>query len=236
MKETKGQKIERLEKIIGEQKAELTKVKKDRKRLNYAVKRLEKKREQLSLQSSKEDTAKIKELEKQIGNLKIAVEEKEKAIETLRRSNSSYSAVIKRLKKDLTIKTVMSENEAIGKVVETLCKIKNERPFNGGQLQHFKNGERYFDYSFKDYPDTHIRNAIFSTENLIIQIHPKNGRDLGLLDRIYLEKMIGNRLEYLEAMNEFGQFKKSNPSNDELVEWTYNKGMELLPIYENEIF
>ena len=40
MRETKDQKIERLEKVIDKQKKELSKVKKDRKRLNYAVDRL----------------------------------------------------------------------------------------------------------------------------------------------------------------------------------------------------
>ena len=41
MRETKDQTIARLEKKIEEQKKEMTEVKKDRKRLNYAVDRLE---------------------------------------------------------------------------------------------------------------------------------------------------------------------------------------------------
>lgn len=54
MKETKDQTIARLEEVISKQKAELTEVKKDRKRLNYAVERLETKIDKLSNQSSKE--------------------------------------------------------------------------------------------------------------------------------------------------------------------------------------
>lgn len=54
MRETKDQKIKRLEKAIEEQKQELTEVKKDRKRLNYTVERLEREKEKLSLQSSNE--------------------------------------------------------------------------------------------------------------------------------------------------------------------------------------
>lgn len=66
MRETKVQKIARLEKKVEEQKKEMTEIKKDRKRLNYAVERLERKIQKLSAQSSKEDAAKIKELQNTI--------------------------------------------------------------------------------------------------------------------------------------------------------------------------
>lgn len=66
MRETKAQKIARLEKKIEEQKKEMTEIKKDRKRLNYAVERLERQIQKLSAQSSKEDAAKIKELENKL--------------------------------------------------------------------------------------------------------------------------------------------------------------------------
>ena len=66
MRETKVQKIARLEKKIEEQKKEMTEIKKDRKRLNYAVERLERKIQKLSAQSSKEDAAQIKELENKL--------------------------------------------------------------------------------------------------------------------------------------------------------------------------
>lgn len=232
MKETPIQTIARLEEVISKQKAELTEVKKDRKRLNYAVERLEK--ERLSLQSSKEDVAKMEDLEKQIEELKSAVGEKERGIEIIKGYTEKYWAEIKRLKKDLTIKTVMSEDEAIRKVVDKLCDIMNGHHCDREQLEYFNSGERYF-YLVKGC-SPHISSAIFSTNDLIIRIHPKNGRDLTNLDILYLQKTIGNRMEYLRAMNEFEKFKKTNPSNDELVEWTYNKGMELLPIYEDKIF
>ncbi len=66
MRETKVQKIARLEKKIDEQKKEMTEIKKDRKRLNYAVERLERQIQKLSASSSKEDAAKIKELENKL--------------------------------------------------------------------------------------------------------------------------------------------------------------------------
>lgn len=67
MRETKVQKIARLEKKIEEQKKEMTEIKKDRKRLNYAVDRLERQIKKISSTSSKEDAAKIIELENMLG-------------------------------------------------------------------------------------------------------------------------------------------------------------------------
>ncbi len=66
MRETKVQKIARLENKIEEQKKEMTEIKKDRKRLNYAVDKLKRQNQKLSAQSSKEDAAKIKELENKL--------------------------------------------------------------------------------------------------------------------------------------------------------------------------
>lgn len=69
MKETDEQKIKRLEKIIAEQKEELTEVKKDRKRLNYAVERLKREKEKLSLQSSKKMEQQTQSNQSEIENL-----------------------------------------------------------------------------------------------------------------------------------------------------------------------
>lgn len=91
MKETKDQKIERLEKVIGKQKKELTKVKKDRKRLNYAVERLER---VLKNHSSKEDKKKIALLEKE---LQKANEAAEKRYEKLKRAKIVVDEFYKRI-------------------------------------------------------------------------------------------------------------------------------------------
>ncbi len=77
MKETKDQKIARLEKKVEEQKKEMSEIKKDRKRLNYAVERLERQNQKLSAKSSKEDVEKMRELESQIEELKSAIETKD---------------------------------------------------------------------------------------------------------------------------------------------------------------
>lgn len=93
MRETKDQKIERLEKIIDNQKKELTQVKKDRKRLNYAVERLE---NTLKKHSSKEDKKRIAILEKE---LNVATETAERRYELLKRGKAICNEFYKRITK-----------------------------------------------------------------------------------------------------------------------------------------
>ena len=85
---TKDQrKIERLEKVIDKQKKELSEVKKDRKRLNYAVERLEREKKKAlntltpaAIDLICEYTDKVSEKEKQNEELKSVIIEKEKII------------------------------------------------------------------------------------------------------------------------------------------------------------
>lgn len=87
MRETKDQKIERLEKVIEVQKKEISEVKKDRKRLNYAVERLER---VLNNHSSKEDVAKIKELENMVQSYKDLVPKHNKTVLILKELARRY--------------------------------------------------------------------------------------------------------------------------------------------------
>lgn len=90
MRETKVQKIARLEKKVEEQKKEMTEIKKDRKRLNYAVERLERKIQKLSASSSKEDAAKIKELESKMQSYKDFVPKHNKTVLILKELARRY--------------------------------------------------------------------------------------------------------------------------------------------------
>ena len=91
---TKDQKkIERLEKVIDNQKKELSEVKKDRKRLNYAVERLER---LLKNHSSKEDKKKIAFLERE---LQTANETAENRYKQLIRMSAVGKECCKRLMK-----------------------------------------------------------------------------------------------------------------------------------------
>lgn len=89
---TKDQKkIEKLEEKLAETEAELSKVKKDRKRLNYAVGRLER---VLKNHSSKEDKKKIALLEKELGK---ANETAEKRYKQLKRGKEICDEFYKRI-------------------------------------------------------------------------------------------------------------------------------------------
>ena len=238
MRETKDQTISRLENVIEVQKKELSEVKKDRKRLNYAVERLEKEKEKLSAQSSKDDIEKIKELETQIEELRIAITEKDKAIKDIKEVNSSLKADIDEYRKVTFADYQKYEKEIISCVIDKILEWRRGHVSDYQQLKAYQNGERYYCFDFINYPNLHIYHSIFSTEDLFIRIHPKNGRTLTPIDHELIKKYFENRIEYLWAMKEFENFKRNNPnvSNDELVEWTYNKGMELLPKYEEMIF
>lgn len=91
MRETKVQKIARLEKKIEEQKKEMTEIKKDRKRLNYTVDKLKRQNKKLSAQSSKEDIERIRELDNQIEELKSQIEELKQSIETI--NNEKFTPI-----------------------------------------------------------------------------------------------------------------------------------------------
>lgn len=89
---TKDQKkIERLEEKLAETEAELSNVKKDRKRLNYTVERLGK---MLKNHSSKEDKKKIALLEKELGK---ANETAEKRYKQLKRGKEICDEFYKRI-------------------------------------------------------------------------------------------------------------------------------------------
>ena len=67
--------------MIEVQKKEISEVKKDRKRLNYAVERLEKEKAKAKEKSSSNDIQKMKELKAQIKQLEQSIEEKELEME-----------------------------------------------------------------------------------------------------------------------------------------------------------
>lgn len=91
MRETKDQKIERLEKVIDNQNKELSEIKKERKRLKYAVGRLER---VLKNHSSKEDKKKIALLEK---DLQKANEIADKRYKQLKRGKEICNEFYKRI-------------------------------------------------------------------------------------------------------------------------------------------
>lgn len=205
MRETKDQTIERLKKEVDEQKSELTKVKKDRKRLNYAVEKMKRQMQKLSSQSSTEDIEKIKELEQLIEEQKSTIAEKEnekqkmekRLYQTIEDKDFHYDNLMKRYN------TVREEVKAEydGYVDEALKKIAKFRNYQNNyyiysrNLSAYESGAKY--YMIKENGEEH-EYPMFSTSDLFIQIHPKTGVPLTDIHfKLFKEWSWGN-LDYLQ--------------------------------------
>lgn len=255
MRETKVQKIARLEKKIEEQKKEMTEIKKDRKRLNYAVDKLKRQNEKLSAQSSKEDVKRMSELESQIEELKSAIETKDaemakeeeryqRLLSDYRKINTDVDAIRKEIWKDKNKFEEETMKRAIENIVKSMDGVYSQSWDDKRQLKYFNEGRRYWFYGNND-EDCSIPVqccTMFSTNNLIIAIHPDKGRELSGIDKYAIQRYLYANYKteklYRKAMEELKEFKENNPNvaNEELVEWAYNKGMELLPLYRDMIF
>lgn len=68
-------------------------------------------------------------------------------------------------------------------------------------------------------------------------MNPKTGRKLRRFDFWIIQEKFGNHLKYREAANDFKAFKANNPNLtlDEILNYAYQKGMELLPLYKDYI-
>lgn len=255
MRETKVQKIARLENKIEEQKKEMTEIKKDRKRLNYAVERLERKIQKLSAQSSKEDVKRMRELESQIEELKSAIETKDaemakeeeryqRLLSDYRKINTDVDAIRKEIWKDKNKFEEETMKRAIENIVKSMDGVYSQSWDDKRQLKYFNEGRRYWFYGNND-EDCSLPVqccTMFSTNHLIIAIHPDKGRELSGIDKYAIQRYLYANYKteklYRKAMEELKEFKKNNPNiaDEELVEWTYHKGMELLPLYKDKIF
>ena len=255
MRETKDQTIARLEGVIEEQKKEMTGLKKDRKRLNYAVERLGRQIQKLSAQSSKEDIKKKKELESQIEELKSAIEEKEtemakkeeryqQLLSDYQKINTDIDAIREEIWGDKQKFQAETMEIVVGKIIDSMEGIYRQSHDDKRQLKYFNDGRRYWFYGDDDedckYPAQCC--TMFSTSYLIIAIHPDNGRELSGIDKYAIQRYLNANYKteklYQKAMDELKEFKDNNPNipNEELVEWAYHKGMELLPLYRDMIF
>ena len=258
MRETKDQTIERLEKVIDNQKNELSEIKKERKRLNYAVERLEREIQKALLKSTPYDseliceyTDQLQEQKKLNEELKAIITEKEKVIadkeeryNTLLSQFNEKKADENEIRKQIWGDKKAFEQDTIKRIIEKIVLtwdgMYRQSREDREHLEKFNNGEHYYSDLMKGYP-IHINAAMFSVDTLIIGINPNNGRELSCIDKYaisYYLKFCYEQLVYKKALNELEKFKAANPNctNDKLAEWTYHKGMELLPLYRDKIF
>lgn len=239
MRETKDQTIARLEKIIGEQKTELSELKKERKRLNYAVERLEKQVKVLP----KENSIKIKELEEQIKVLKLTIEQKDEEIAKMEKNHNQMiknkDSKYKRLKIEHQNAREIVKTEYDGYVWKTLKEIINYRkckPINKHNIYRYEQGDKYY---------SDVRNGgeekipIFSTTDLFIQIHPKTGNPLTPLHFEILKEWAYLNMDYGQFFYQYEEWL--NKPNVYIPEETkvgsaYIVGKKLLPYYEHLLF
>lgn len=261
---TKDQKkIERLEEKLAEKEAEISQLKKDRKRLNYAVERLEREKKKalneltpaaIDLICEYSETANKKE--KETEELKAIITEREKTIanreERYNLLLSQYNekkadedAIREKVWKDKKQFESDTVKKAVDRIVETWDGIYRRSWDDRKQQKYFNEGKRYWYYGGDedgDFDHPIFVCSMFSTNHLIIGIHPDNGRVLSGIDQYaiqhYLQRNYDTQYTYRTAIKELEEFKNNNPnvSEEELVEWAYQKGMELLPLYRDKIF
>ncbi len=263
MRETKDQTIERLEKVIDNQKKELSEVKKDRKRLNYAVERLEREKKKAlntltptAINLISEYSDQVAETERKNEELVAIIADKERAIEQKEEQYKILSE--KYIEKEKAAKAVSNQNwnerekfkyETIKKTAEDIAStwegMYSQSWDDRKRLKYFNDGKRYTMYGNDeddDFEIPYICCPMFSTDTLIIRMNPNTGRGFEPMDhyalQYFLKYSYGTRIAYSEAIKELEEYKKNNPniSEEELVEWAYHKGMELLPLYRDKIF
>lgn len=104
----------------------------------------------------------------------------------------------------------------------------------------FDDGDRKRMEGFKEKkPRIEGCGAIFGN-NLIITFNPKNGRRLSADEIYYILRTLQKRKKYIEIKSAYDSYSgyvygKKMPSQEELDEYIYKKGMELLPLYKELI-
>ena len=253
MRETKDQKIERLEKVIDNQKKELSEVKKDRKRLNYAVERLEREKKKAletltpaAIDLISEYSEQVNETEKKYEELKVQIAETKKVIE---QKEEQYKMLLEKYnEKEKAAKAVSNQNweerekfkyETIKKTAENIAStwegMYSQSWDDRRRLRYFNGGKRYTMYGNDENDDFEVPytcSPMFSPKNLIIGMNPDTGRGFEPMDYYALHYFLKNsyktRRAYSKAINELEEFKTNNPniSEEELIEWAYHKGKE----------
>lgn len=239
---TKDQKkIDKLEEKLAKKEAELSQVKKDRKRLTYAVERLENEKKKAKDTSSSNDIQKIKELNAQIKQLEQFIEEKE--VEMAEKEKRSLSKI---RSEENTTKFWYNKYHELWKDIEAehqayfektlIDLIYSRKGFKESKeiLNAYERGELYYTLTEngeeKQYP-------FFSPSNLFIQIHPKTGLPLTkenykvLYNWAYLQCDYQYRIEiWKEHLLEY------NLSDEAKAKYAYEIGKDLVPLYEHLLF
>ena len=245
---TKDQKkIERLEEKLAKKEAELSEVKKDRKRLTYAVERLENEKKKAKDTSSSNDIQKIKELNAQIKQMEQSIAEKEEECgkrvkrlieekQIVERSNNYYKEKLYTVQKDVRNEVELEYEECFNNVIRTIVNTRKGTPKTSPNISRYENGERYY-IERKD--NEEHEKPIFSIDNLFIQIHPKTGLPLSDIHFKLLKEWAFLNLNYLQFYSPYEDYINQNKMRMEYktrVEAAYIVGKKILPFYEHLLF
>ncbi len=241
MRETKDQKIERLEKVIDDQKKELSEIKKERKRLNYAVERLENEKAMAKEKSSSNDIQKIKELNAQIKQLEksieereLEMEEKEKRSASKIRSEENYTKYWHRQYDDLWKSIKAEHNAYFEKTLIDLIRNRKGVKESKEILNAYERGELYYTLTENDEEKKY---PIFSPSDLFIQIHPKTGLPLTKENFKVLNDWAFLQYDYQYRMGIWrDHLLKHNLSDEAKAKNAYQLGKDLVPLYEHLLF
>lgn len=241
MRETKDQTISRLENVIEVQKKELSEVKKDRKRLNYAVERLEKEKAKAKEKSSSNDIQKMKELKAQIKQLEQSIEEKELEMEKKEKRSAmiinreeSTTKYWHRKYDDLWESIEAEHNAYFEKTLIDLIRNRTGVKEREEILNAYERGELFYTLTEngeeKKYP-------FFSPYDIFVQIHPKTGLPLTSVNFKVLYKWAEFQPDYQMHLGYWRDYLlNSNPSEKAKNQSAYNIGKALLPLYEHLLF
>lgn len=253
MRETKEQRLARLEKLVEQQKQELVDMRKERKQLKYRIQSLENKGSESTQQEIKKLNKQVKKLQKQ---LDYADEQNEKLIIENRSLKGRHQAEIESYEVQLEnlrqqIKQMENEGKQSRKnTLRNIANSKSSRMINGVVLEQFANGDKYYDNTVFNICNAGVnyledkqlldkckeeKKPFFSTEDLIIRINPNNGMELSQDEIDYIAALLEDEIDYTMALVELGDYSCFHEGED-LVAYAYEKGMQLLPLYGSKVF
>lgn len=238
MRETPKQREERLLRINSEQKNEISDLKKQRRSMQYEIKRLKKTTAYLE---NMEDE--IETLKREIENLKSSLNSKEELFNLMetyyKKEISQKDSRINRLlipqknqQEDLTHHYEVK----FDRILESILDVTVPNPFYDKILKQYQKGDRYYNIlengKEKIYP-------IFSPDTLFIQVHPDTGKPLTEFHKKLLNKwgyLNTDYLNYFSPYKEWLDKTKLKLKESLLIEHSYRLGKELLPLYRRFLF
>lgn len=228
MRETIPQKIARLERTITDLRNEEKELKRGKRMLSSEVRTLKKLMERTEKNHQIQMDKEISLLQSQITELQnthtIEIGKYRSELDRLYRDNASLKKIVKERRDKIIIEEKNIRWKAVLEFEGLLHHSQTE--YERETLEAFQGGLIKYDSL-----------PFFCSWNLLIQINPKTGRWLEPADMIPIKDAVHNNITYTYEMERFNEFKKDKDvCSNEVQEYVYKKGMELLKIYSYRIY